>query len=106
MPGQARLGDKSQIPADFHGCVACPHSCVGPAIGGSPDVIVNGRPAIRVTDPGVHSPCCGPNTWVATAGSSTVFINNLAAHRLHDADTHCGGMGKMIEGSPNVITGG
>jgi len=106
MPPQARLGDKSNVPADAHGCPACPHPCVGPAIQGSPDVFVNGRPAVRVSDQGVHAACCGPNMWKAAAGSGTVMINNLAAHRLGDQDTHCGGTGQMIEGSDNVITGG
>ena len=32
MPGQCRLGDKSNVPADAHGCPACPHPAVGPAI--------------------------------------------------------------------------
>ncbi len=105
-PAQARLGDKSQISEDSHGCPACPHPCVGPAVEGSPDVNVNGLPAIRVGDPGVHSACCGPNTWVAKAGSASVFINGKKAHRKDDADTHCGGTGKMIEGSSDVFTGG
>jgi uncharacterized Zn-binding protein involved in type VI secretion len=39
-------------------------------------------------------------------GSTTVFINNKAAHRMGDQDKHCGGMGQMIEGSTNVIVGG
>lgn len=106
MPAQSRLGDKSQVPADAHGCPACPHSCIGPAVAGSPDVNVNGRPALRVGDPGVHAACCGPNTWKAAMGSGTVNINGKAAHRLNDMDTHCGGVGKMIEGSGDVITGG
>jgi uncharacterized Zn-binding protein involved in type VI secretion len=106
MPPQARLGDKSQVPADAHGCPACPHPCIGPAIQGSPDVVVNGRPAIRVGDKGVHAACCGPNMWTAAQGSGTVMINNQQAHRLGDQDAHCGGSGKMIEGSDNVITGG
>jgi uncharacterized Zn-binding protein involved in type VI secretion len=106
MPPQGRLGDKSFVPADAHGCVACPHPCTGPAIMGSPNVNVNSRPALRVGDPGIHMACCGPNTWKATAGSGTVFINNKAAHRLGDADQHCGGQGKLIEGSNNVIVGG
>lgn len=106
MPPQARLGDKSQIPADAHGCPACPHPAIGPAIQGSPDVFVNGRPAVRVGDKGVHAACCGPNMWTAAAGSGTVMINNQQAHRLGDQDSHCGGNGKMIEGSNNVITGG
>jgi uncharacterized Zn-binding protein involved in type VI secretion len=106
MPSQSRLGDKSQVPADAHGCPACPHPCIGPAINGSPDVNVNSRPARRVGDSGVHAACCGPNMWTAAAGSGTVFINGKAAHRLGDQDTHCGGSGKMVEGSANVITGG
>jgi uncharacterized Zn-binding protein involved in type VI secretion len=106
MPPQCRLGDKSQVPADAHGCVACPHSCIGPAVKGSPDVMVNNRPAIRATDNGIHAACCGPNTWIAQQGSGVVIINGLKAHRLGDADQHCGGMGKMVEGSDDVITGG
>jgi uncharacterized Zn-binding protein involved in type VI secretion len=106
MPAQGRLGDKSQVPADAHGCPACPHPCIGPAIQGSPNVNVNKRPALRVTDQGVHAACCGPNMWKATAGSGTVFINTLPAHRQGDADQHCGGSGKLIEGSDNVMVGG
>ena len=106
MPEQARLQDKSEVPADAHGGVCCAHKCIGPAVQGSPDVFVNGRNAIRVTDPGEHEGCCGPNTWIAKSGSGTVFINNLKAHRKGDQDQHCGGMGIMKEGSDNVITGG
>jgi uncharacterized Zn-binding protein involved in type VI secretion len=106
MPPQSRLGDKSQVPADAHGCPACPHPAVGPAIVGSPNVNVNKMPALRVDDTGVHAACCGPNTWEAKVGSGTVFINNKAAHRLNDMDKHCGGVGKMIEGSADVFTGG
>ncbi|MEZ4365137.1 MAG: PAAR domain-containing protein [Kofleriaceae bacterium] len=94
------------MPADAHGCPACPHPAVGPAIAGSPDTLVNKRPALRVGDPGLHAACCGPNTWTAQAGSSTVFINNKAAHRKGDADKHCGGSGKLITASSNVIVGG
>ena len=106
MPEQSRLGDTSNVPVDAHGCPGCPHNCTGPAILGSPDVFVNGRPAIRVSDMGVHAVCCGPNIWFAKSGSSSVFINNLKAHRKGDSDQHCGGMGTMKEGSGNVITGG
>ncbi len=106
MPPQARVGDKSNVPVDAHGCPACPHPCVGPAIQGSPNVNVNSLPAVRVGDQGVHMACCGANMWNAAAGSGTVMINNMAAHRLGDQDTHCGGSGQMIEGSGNVMTGG
>jgi len=94
------------VPLDAHGCPACPHPAIGPAIAGSPDVNVNKRPALRVDDPGIHMACCGTNTWTATQGSLTVFINGKAAHRMGDQDQHCGGMGQMIEASTNVIVGG
>ena len=69
-------------------------------------MLVNGRPAVRVTDKGIHSACCGPNSWVATQGSATVIFNNLQAHRKTDKTTHCGGMGNTIQGSADVIVGG
>jgi uncharacterized Zn-binding protein involved in type VI secretion len=59
-----------------------------------------------VDDPGLHAACCGDNTWVASKGSSTVFINNKPAHRKTDETTHCGGTGMLIEGSHNVMVGG
>jgi len=67
---------------------------------------VNGRPALRLGDPGIHAACCGSNTWVAKQGSATVFINGLPAHRVNDQDQHCGGVGTLQTGSPNVFTGG
>lgn len=106
MPAQGRVGDKSQCPADAHGCPACPHPCIGPAIAGSPNVNVNGLPAVREGDKGIHAACCGPNSWTAAAGSGTVFINSKPAHRMGDAVTHCGGSGHLIEGSNNVMVGG
>ncbi len=106
MPEQGRVTDISKVPLDVHTCPACPHPCAGPATKGSPDVMVNSLPALRVTDTGVHAACCGPNTWVAKSGSGTVFINNLKAHRKGDVDVHCGGIGKLETGSGNVIVGG
>lgn len=103
MPPQCRLGDKSFTPLEYHGCPMCPHPASGPAVSGSPNVNVNHRPAVRMTDVGVHEVCCLTNTWQAVSGSPTVFINGLAAHRLHDLDQHCGGMGMMIEASPDVF---
>jgi uncharacterized Zn-binding protein involved in type VI secretion len=106
MPEAGRLGDMSEVKMDAHGCPACPHSAQGPAIFGSPDVLINGRPALRVDDMGVHLACCGPNMWVARQGSATVLINNKAAHRKGDQDMHCGGMGQLTQGSDDVIIGG
>jgi uncharacterized Zn-binding protein involved in type VI secretion len=105
MPGQGRLGDKAHSDADAHGCPGCPHPTTGPAIAGSADVFVNGRPALRVDDAGIHAPCCGPNLWRAARGAATVFINGKAAHRIGDETRHCGGSGSLIEGSADVIVG-
>jgi uncharacterized Zn-binding protein involved in type VI secretion len=69
-------------------------------------VFVNKKPALRVDDVGIHAACCGPNMWTAKVGSGTVFINDKAAHRKGDMDQHCGGVGKLIVGSPDVIVGG
>jgi len=78
----------------------------GPAILGSADVFVNQKPAIRQDDAGIHFACCGGNTWKATKGSGTVFINGKAAIRKGDQTQHCGGVGKTIEGSDDVVIGG
>ena len=106
MPPQGRLADKAQAEKDAHGCPACPHSVVGPAIQGSPNVLVNNMPALRLGDPGSHPPCCGGNSWTAAAGSGTVLINNKPAPRVNDQTQHCGGPGKVVEGRPDVIVGG
>lgn len=105
MPPQGRLGDRANAPIDAHGCPACPHPTIGPAIIGSPTVMVNKRPALRVGDAGIHAACCGPNTWRAQRGAQTVVINSMGAYRMGDASQHCGGIGQLIEGSPNVIVG-
>jgi len=105
MPGIGRLGDKSYVAADVHGCPACAHTAVGPAITGSGDVLVNNKPALRVGDQGIHSACCGANTWEAVSGSRSVMINHQPAHRLGDQDRHCGGMGQLIEASSDVLVG-
>jgi uncharacterized Zn-binding protein involved in type VI secretion len=106
MPPQGRVSDLAMAPADAHGCLACPHPVTGPGKQGSPDVKVNGLPALRVGDPGMHAPCCGGNTWEAQMGSQTVFINGKAAHRMGDATRHCGGVGTLVKGSPDVFVGG
>ncbi len=106
MPAAGRLGDKAQTPADAHGCPACPHPAVGPAIIGYPTVLVDNRPALRVGDRGIHAACCGPNMWVAALGSATVLVGGMPAHRMGDMTAHCGGVGRLIEGSPDVIIGG
>ncbi|MGD9006533.1 MAG: PAAR domain-containing protein [Desulfobacteraceae bacterium] len=104
MPGAARLGDKARA-VDAHGCKACAHTVIGPAVQGSSNVTTNGKPAVRKGDGGIHSSCCGPNRWRAGAGSKTVFINGKPAFRQNDLTIHCGGIGKQIQSSGNVIIG-
>lgn len=105
MPQVCRVGDNALCPACVHGKPCCPHVVVGPATQGSPDVIVNGQPVLRIGDPGVHAACCGSNSWNCAAGSATVIANGIPVVRIGDATTHCGGGGNMIQGSPNVIVG-
>lgn len=106
MPPQSRVTDQAFNPADAHGCPACPHPVIGPGTSGSPNILVNGLSPLRIGDPGIHAACCGPNSWVVAAGSSSVTFNDIPAARLNDMTTHCGGVGSLKMGSPNVITGG
>lgn len=102
MPAAARLGDKAQVDADAHGCPACPHPGIGPIVTGSPDVLVNGRPAARQDDLGIHAACCGPNNFTIKKGSPTVYVNGKPFARMNDNTKHCGGSGPIVEGSPDV----
>jgi uncharacterized Zn-binding protein involved in type VI secretion len=97
--GHAALGDLASCDADAHGCPACPHKTVGPITTGSPNVFINGRPAARVGDTGVHAACCGPNTFTIVGSTSEVIINGRRAVRRGDATRHCGGEGKIIQGA-------
>lgn len=105
MPPACRVGDKSFCPRDSHGGSCCTHAVRGPAVSGSPDVVINGRPALRLGDQGTHSSCCGPNSWTAIMGSSNVLVNGKPVVRLGDATKHCGGTGRMIEASSDVEIG-
>ena len=68
--------------------------------GGSPNVSINSKPSIRVTD---KTTCGDP----ATVGSSTVKVNGLKIHRVGDAT---GGHASFVPnaaatGSSNVNAG-
>lgn len=102
MPGGARLGDKAKG-TDSHGCKVCTHTVFGPAVQGSSNVTINGKPAVRKGDGGIHMLCYRSNTWRATGGSSTVIVNGKPAFRLNDKTQHCGGTGKSISASADMI---
>src|SRR5262252_969818 len=106
MGGVCRLGDKAKADIDVHGCPACPHHNVqGPAISASSNVFINGLPALRIDDIGMHSACCGSNLWKVIGASSAVLVNGSQIVRKGDPTLHCGGVGKMIEASGNVVDG-
>lgn len=106
MAGVCRLGDRAKAPLDVHGCPACPHpNVIGPSISGSSNVYVNGMPALRINDIGMHAACCGTNMWKITAASGQVFINGSAMVRKGDPTQHCGGIGQMVDASANVSDG-
>lgn len=94
----AAVGDGAVCQADAHGCPACPHLVAGPILQGSPHVLVRGKPAARVGDPGTHGGqgcCCGPNTYKIVGGDPDVLIDGKPAARFGDETQHCGGMGKV-----------
>lgn len=106
MGGVCRLGDRAKVPLDTHGCPACPHpDAQGPAITASNNVKVNGAGALREGDLGMHAACCGENTWKVEKGSSKVIVNGQPLVRRGDPTVHCGGKGKMIDASGNVVDG-
>lgn len=100
------LGDKAECLNDVHGCAGCPHHVIGPATSGSPTVIINSKPVVRIGDTGVHAACCAENKWIAVEGSASVLVNGVPVVRQDDRTRHCGGVGKMIEGSGDVLIGG
>jgi uncharacterized Zn-binding protein involved in type VI secretion len=92
MPPAARALDPTNHPG----------AITGP---GSPDVIINLRPAARVGD--AHAcafpPLAGPHPpSTVTKGSATVLINSRPAARQFDP-VGCGAM--IIVGSPDVLIG-
>lgn len=105
MKGAGRLGDLARAEADSHGCPACPHPVTGRAISGSPNVLFEDKPALRLGDTGLHAACCGTNTWRAIRGAPGVFINDKPVHRIGDATQHCGGNGKLSTGSRTILVG-
>ena len=103
MPGAARTTDSTTA-----------HSPCGPGqcSTGSSDVIVNGKPAFRVSDKstphGVPKSTpggivCIPHVTALNQGSPNVFVNGKPFGRISDAFS-CGI--KVATGSSNVIVNG
>ena len=96
MPAATRLNDNST------GHDVCPPV---PLVEGSPNVIINGRPAGRLGDHYASHGCVihPGHQDVIAAGSSKVVINGRPAARVGDA-VSIGGA--VQNGSGNVIIGG
>ncbi|MCB5205522.1 PAAR domain-containing protein [Neorhizobium sp. T786] len=99
MPASTRKDDIGS----GHGC----HFPPTVAVEGSPDVIINGKPAVRVGDayaahgcPSCPAPAHGR---ALSQGSPTVFINGRAAGRIGDS-IDCGGA--AASGSGDVFFDG
>lgn len=98
LPGTAgvnpagRLGDAS---------VCGTHHAPGRTAQGSPNVLINGRPALRVGDTGVAH---GGTGFACAAGARAVLINGSRLHRTTDSVSHCG-RGALAAGSPDVLVG-
>jgi len=71
----------------------------GPILLGSPNVLIGGLPAARVTD---MATCVGPPD-VIIIGSMTVLINGLPAARMGDQTAHGG---TIVLGCLQVLIGG
>ena len=103
MLAAGRRGDRSEIREKK--CDGCGKLAVGPAVSASDNVLVNGRPSVRVHDTGAHTEGSPDGAWEAVEGAPAVLINSRNAHRLGDGDKHRSGKGALMEGSPNVLIG-
>ena len=103
MPQAARVTDEHRGACD-HGDICCPHNVVGTITEGSPNVLVNGLQAARLSDPVIHDcPHCG--TGYISGASGTVRANGLGIARLGDPVTYPGGGGEITTASGNVRAG-
>jgi len=95
-------------PAARFGDIGSGHGCHFPpsnAVEGSENVIINGRPAVRLGDAFAVHVCPvdgGPHPRVLASGSHSVLFNGRPAGRLGDS-IDCGGV--VLTGSGNVLIG-
>lgn len=101
----AHIASKAFCPNDAHStCPGCPHPVNGVITSGSSKVLINKLGAARVGEVGIHSACCGPNTFTIATGDPQVLIEGRPAARIGDKTKHCGGMGYIIiDGNRSVV---
>ena len=96
MPSTSRLNDM----CSGHGCFP-----PTPSIAGSPNVVINGLPALRQGDAVAPHGCgkCAPHGRSVSGGSPTVFVNGRPLARVGDS-VDCGGA--VAAGSGDVFADG
>ena len=113
MPAAGRVTPQDFVLCNSHTCrkkICChpPHTVQGPAVKGATKTFINGFPALRLQDPGVHdkSTCCGPNQWIAMKcmAQRKVFIEGKEVFCVGDISLHDGkDQGHLMKGSTNVM---
>jgi len=97
--GYACVGMKAFAPAVSFGTPADPLPTIGVITTGSSHVLVNGQPAARVGDVGIQQ-SMGTNSFKIISGDNSVLIDGRAAAKIGSKTDHGGGMGSIVEGSP------
>jgi len=83
-------------------CAGCPHVWISVHVGGSKNVLTNGRGTMRRGDIGV-STCPHCPVSHAVEASPNVLVNNRGVHRLGDAHNLPCGTGVVVTASSNVF---
>ena len=101
MPNAATLGCKTMCPLSSPTTPPIPHAVGGTIISGAINVLIEGKPAARMTDTIL---CTGvpPHPDMILNGSSTVFIGSMPAAYI-SCSTASGGM--IVEGAISVQIG-
>jgi uncharacterized Zn-binding protein involved in type VI secretion len=88
--------------------ICTPDAKAGTSVGGSPDVFINGKHAVRLRDGGVYPPDCASfaTPWRARQGATMVLANTLEMVHIELKTAHPHGDGTASVGSPDVIIGG
>ena len=100
----AHVGSMAFCPADVHIGPYGPMQVIGPILQGSPNVFINGLPASRVGDIGMHTICIGPNSFTVSSGDNEVLIDGKPAAMFESSQTqHCGGTGHILGAHQNFF---
>ena len=103
--GLARLGDAIEGGAHCHGHEHGPQPSPGAFVMGSAKVFVDGKPVVRLGDPGFSPSCCGKQGIILPqAGQGKVFVEQRPVIVRGDRTLHCAiGIGKVQDASDRVV---